>query len=189
MQDIEEEHRQRLTLAGRSDVDAAPEARRGHLELLRATVGAQRDGLTVGHERRDRQRQGGLDDLREPGRDLVQAARVDRHVLTVAVDLHARAVELGLEHRLTAEPLQRVGHVAGGLGQHGADRSPDLQRTNRSSAGGTVGQHGGGDRRQLAAEHRGATYGAGGHGGCLGHGVGHDTDQRTLPQLAGQQRT
>ncbi len=72
MQDVEEEHRQRLRGAGGGNVDAsvlraaapaATEPRRGDLESVRAPVGAQRDRLAVGDQVRHRQRERRLDDL------------------------------------------------------------------------------------------------------------------------------
>ncbi len=54
MQQVEEEHRQRLRRPGRIDIDAATEPRRGDLESVRAPVGPQRDRFGVGDQIGDR---------------------------------------------------------------------------------------------------------------------------------------
>ena len=92
---------------------------------MRPPVGAQRDGLTVGDQVGDRQRQRGLDHLGQTRGDIVEAAGVDRHVIAGAVDLHPGAVQLGLENRRAAELLEGLGHAGRGLGEHRTDRPAD----------------------------------------------------------------
>ncbi len=81
----------------------------------------------VGDQVGDRQRQRGVDDLGQPRGDVVEAAGEDRDVVAGAVDLHARAVELGLEHRGAAEAVECVGDAGRGLGEHRADGPAHLQ--------------------------------------------------------------
>ncbi len=90
---------------------------------MRPSVGAQRDRLAVGDQIRHRQRQRRLDDLGQPGGDVVEAAGVDRHVVAGAVDLDPGAVELGLENGFAAESFEGLGDSGRGLGQHRPDRA------------------------------------------------------------------
>ena len=64
---------------------------------MRAPVGAQGDHLAVEDRGAHGQRQRGLDDLGHARGDVVERAREDGHVVAVAVDLDARAVELPLD--------------------------------------------------------------------------------------------
>ena len=69
------------------------------------------------------------------------------------MDLHPRAVQLGLENRRAAEAFERLGDAGRGLRQHRADRPADLQRE-LGERRGAAGQRGGGDGGQVAAQHR-----------------------------------
>jgi hypothetical protein len=186
VEDVEEEHRQRLRGAGTVDVDAASEPRSGDLELVRTPVCSQRDRLAVGDERADGQRERRGDHLGKARGDVVEAARVDRHVVAVAVDLDPRAVELRLEHRFPAEALERVVHPGRGLREHRADGPTDakLELTQRLGA---AGKRSGRNCRKGTAEHGGAPNLRSGHVRGAGYGVGHDADQRALPEVAAQQ--
>ena len=123
MQQVEHEHRQRLRLPGGGDVHAAPETRRRDLEPVRTPVGTQGDRLGVGDQVGHRQRQRRLDHLRQAFGDVVEAAGIDRHRVARAVDLHPRAVQLGLENRCAAEAFERLADTGRGLGQHRAHRA------------------------------------------------------------------
>ena len=104
------------------------------------------------------------------------------------MDLHPGAVELGLESRCPAEPFERVGNAGRGLGEHRPDRTADLERK-AVERGAALGQRGGGDGRQIAAQHRRPPHRRRGDVGGLGDRVGHDAEQRALPQLAAEQAT
>ena len=183
MQKIEHEHRQRLRGPCRVDVGAAPEAGRGDLESVRATVGTQRDGLGVGDQVGDGQRQGGLDHLRQPFGDVVKAAGVDRHGVTRAVDLDACAVQLRLENRCAAETFECFGDARRGLREHGAHRPADCEGELFQCCLAT-GERRGGHRRQGPAEHGRTPHRSGGDACRLGHRIGHHPDQGTLAQLS-----
>ena len=153
---------------------------------MRAVVRPQRDRFTVGDKLVHRQRQRRLYHLRQPGGDVVEASGVDRDVVACPVDLHACAIQLGLENRRAAMAFERVVDAGRGLRQHRADRPAHPQGEGfqrRRSAGQCGSRH----RRQVPAEHRGALYRGGGKGGGFGDGVGHDPGQRTLAQLPAQQ--
>ena len=153
---------------------------------MRAPVGAQRDRFAVGDQVFHRQRERRLDDLGQPGGDVVEAAGVDRHVVARPVDLDAGPVELGLENSLAAESFECFGDSGRGLGQHRPDGLTDPQGElgqRRLSAG----QRGGRDGRQVAAQHRGPADSRGGHARGLGDGVGHHPGERALPQLAAEE--
>ena len=195
MQDVEEEHRQRLRCAGGGDIDAAvlaapsaaaAEPRRGDLKSVRAPVGSQRDRLAVGDQVLHRQRERRLDDFGQPGGDVVEAAGVDRNVVAGAVDLDAGSVELGLENRLAAELVEGFGDPGRGLGQHRADGPTDPQRE-LGQRRLTAGQGGRRDGGQIAAQHRRPAHGRGGDARCLRHGVGHHPGQRALTQFAAEE--
>jgi len=81
--------------------------RRRDLERLGSPVGAQRQCLAVEHDpsRRERERCGG--DLRQPRGEVVERARIDGDIITVAMDLDARAVELPV-HRPLADAFHRL---------------------------------------------------------------------------------
>ena len=190
MQEVEEEHRQRLRArAARRRCDpcraATPEPRRGDLEPVRAPVGAQRDRLAVGDQVGDRQRERRLDDLGQPCGDVVEAAGVDRHVVAGAVDLDAGPVQLGLENRFAAESFECFGDSGRGLGQHRPDGPADPQRElgQRRLAAGQGGRR---DGRQIAAQHRRAAHRRGGYACGLGDRVGHHAGQRALAQFAAE---
>ena len=104
-----------------------------------------------------------------------------------AVDLHAGAVELRLENRCAAEAFERFGDTGRGLGQHRADRAADPQGELRPAPPSPPVSAGGGDRGQVAAEHRRATHRRGRDVRGLGHRVGHHAGQRALAQLAAEQ--
>ena len=197
MQQVEDEHRQRLRFPGGGDVDAAifpaptrppPEPRRRHLKPVRTPVGPQGDCLRVGDQVGHRQLERRLDHLRQPFGDVVEAASIDRHRVARAVDLHARTVQLGLENRCAAEAFERLADTGGGLGQHRAHRLADLEREldERRLA---PGQRGGRDGGQVAAQHCRAPHHRRGDVRGLRHRVGHHSDQGTLPQLAAEQAT
>ena len=187
MQDVEEEHRQRLRGAGRDDVDAAAESRGGDLELVRPPVGAQRDGFAVGHQRGDRQRQRGLDHLGQPGRDVVEAAGEDRD--------RRRRRGGSAPARRRASPRRRPGRPAGPAHRRRRWRSAraSARPAGRPAAGTAASasapprQRRGGNGRQRAAEHRGAPHVGGREAGRLCHRVGHHAEQRALPQFTAEQ--
>ena len=182
VQDVEEEHRQRLLRPrGRP-----PEPRRGDLEPVRAPVGAQRDRFAVGDQVFHRERERRLHDLGQPCGDVVEAAGVDRHVVAGAVDLYPGPVQLGLENALAAESFECIGDSGGGLGQHRSDGLPDPQGELRQRCL-SAGQRGCGDGGQVAAQHRGAADGRGRYAGGLGDGVGHHPGESALPQFAAEQ--
>ena len=127
MQQVEDEHRQRL---------AARAAAMSTLRPNRDAVTWNRCGRPSGRSAiasasairsRHRQRQRRLDHLRQPFGDVVEAAGVDRHRVAGAVDLHPCAVELGLENRCAAEAFEGLADTGRGLGQHRADRPADLE--------------------------------------------------------------
>ena len=60
------------------------------------------------------ERPGRLDDLREPGADVVQVARVEPHIRAALVELGADAVVLVLDPDLRPEPADDLGGVLGG---------------------------------------------------------------------------
>jgi hypothetical protein len=93
---------------------------------VRSAVGAQRDGLGVGDHRGDRQREGRIHHLGQPRSDVVEAAGVDGHGVPGAVDLHPRAVELGLEDGRPTKLFECVLDPRRGLREHGTDGPPDL---------------------------------------------------------------
>ncbi len=88
---------------------------------MRTAVGAQRDRLAVEDEALGGKRAHELDHFRDRPGDVAQAARVDRDVGALLVDLDPRAVELELERRL-AELLHALGHVVAGRRQHRLER-------------------------------------------------------------------
>ena len=186
VQEVEEEHRQRLGRAGGADVDRPSEPGRRHLKAVRAQVGPQRDGLAVGDQVGDGQRQRRLDHLGQPGGHLVEAAGVDGDLVAAAVDLHPGAVELGLENRLTAEPIQGIADTGRGLRQHRPDRPAHPQRKVRQR-GGPTGQRRRRDTGQVAAEHGRPAHRGRGNAAGPGDRVRHHPGQRTLPQLAAEQ--
>ena len=152
---------------------------------MRPSVGAQRDRLAVGDQICHRQRKRRLDDLGQPGGDVVEAAGVDRHVIAGTVDLDAGTVELGLENGLAAESFECLGDAGRGLGQHRPDGLTDPQRELRQRRL-TAGQRGGRDGRQIAAQHRRPADSRGGHARGLRDGVGHHPGERALAQLAAE---
>ena len=147
VQDVEEQRGERDAAAL-----ARAEARGGDLEGLRPPVVAQRDRLAVEHDRAGRQRAGELDHLRQPRGDVVERARVDRDVVTVAVDLDPRAVELPVDRR-RRDLLQRGGDVRGGAGEHRRERAHDLER-DRVETGAAVGERDRRHRGEVAVQHQ-----------------------------------
>ena len=153
---------------------------------MRPPVGPQRDRFGIGDQVADRQRQRGVDNLGQPLGDVVEAAGVDRDLVTRAMDLYPGAVELRIENRCAAQAFERVGDAGGGLGKHRAHRPPDPQGELlqcRLPAGQRRGRH----RRQITGEHRSAPHRRGGNAGGLGHRVGHHADQGALAQFPAEQ--
>ncbi len=119
----------------RLDVDGAAEPRCRYLEPVRPAVRAQRDGLAVGDEVGDRQGQRRLDHLGQPGGDVVEAAGVDRRRRRRARWICTRAPSsLASKIAVAAESFERVVDAGRGLGEHRADRAPDLQGESASAA-------------------------------------------------------
>ena len=112
-------------------------------------------------KRRRRQRAGDLDDLGQPGGDVVEAAGRDEHLVAVAVHLDPDAVELGVDRDLGRRRPSAIAAVDVGRagGEHRHDRPADLEperrrarprrRSNAAPAAATG----------RAGEHRGAAYG------------------------------
>ena len=146
----------------------------------------QCDRLGVGDEFANGKRQGGVDHFGQSRGHVVEAAGVDPDVVSPAVNLHPRTVELRFENRRSTEFSERVGHVGGALSQHRCDRPPDLEGE-FPQRGAALGQRHRGDGGQCAAEHGRPPHRRCGHAGCLGDSVGHHSGERTLAQFAGKQ--
>ena len=185
VQHVEEEHAERDLPPQALEVAAGAEARAGDLERVRAAVLAQRDHLAVEHRRAGGQRQRGLDRLGHVRGHVVERAGEDGHVVAVAVDLHARAVELVLD-RGRAGPLERGADVGRGGGEHGGERAPDLQPHLRQPVG-PVGERDRGRLGQVAAERERAAHVGLRHLGGAGDRGGHHARERALAEVAEQQ--
>ena len=155
---------------------------------MRPAVGPQRDGLGIGDERGDRQREGGVNDLGQSRRDVVETAGVDGHGVTATVDLNPGTVELGFEDGRPAEFLEGVGDIGRGLGEHRAHRSADLERE-LVECGPAAGKHLRGDRREVPTQHRGPPDLGRANVRGLRDRIGHQTDERALAELAAEQST
>ena len=98
------------------------------------------------------------------------------------MDLQACPVELGLDGDLV-EPLEGLGDVGGGGGQHGLQRHPDLQADGGQRLLAAV-QGCLGDRGEVAREHRGAAHEPLVEVGRTGDGLHQQPLQGALAQLA-----
>ena len=110
---------------------------------------------------RAREREGGFDHLGHAAGHVVERAREHGHVGAVAMDLHARAVELPLDRR-RARAGERGGHVGRGPGQHGRQRAADGEPHGAQPVE-AVGERDRRHGRQVAAERERAAHLGGGH--------------------------
>jgi hypothetical protein len=102
------------------------------------------------------------------------------------MDLQARAVKLPFHPGLATQPGQRFLRTFRGLGEHRPDRATDLQLEVGEGRTAT-GQRRGGDGRKIAPKHRCPAHVGGRHLRGAGNRVGHDPEQRALPELPAQQ--
>ena len=119
VQDVEQERDDPLRRGAAVDLGDRVLKRSGALSV-------HPDGLAVQHRLADRQPADRGDDPGQGLGDLVEVAGVDADLVAAAVDLDADPVELEL-HRRALEPVQRLGHVRAGGGQHREDRPEDLE--------------------------------------------------------------
>ena len=184
-QAVEEEYRQRHGSAHRVNVEDAPETAHRILKRVGRAPGLEHDGLAVEDQRlRARALDSGYD-LGSGGRHVVAGARIDAHVLSAFVCLHAGAVELPLERR-HGNACHRVGDVIGRLRQHRGEWLKERDRV-AAQTGRAVGQcarcHGG----NSAGDHRRPAHCLRGHASSRGDSFDHEPVERTLAQLAQQQ--
>ncbi len=108
VQAIEREQRQRQRTLEARDVELAAEPPHRVLERPRAALGRQREHLAVEDRSARRQRRDRALDLRHARRDVAPCPRKHAHAAVAFVDLHARAVELVLEHGLAMSRQRAV---------------------------------------------------------------------------------
>jgi len=117
--------------------------------------------------------------------DVGEVAGEDAHVVSQAVDLDARPVQLPF-HSGTARSSQRLRHGRGRLGQHRLDRREDRQvvpgQTGDALDHG-VGRH----RTEVASKHGGASHIGGRKVRRASHRFDHDALQGALAELSRQQ--
>ena len=114
------------------------------LERQRPPGRIERQHLAVEDERRaDELVSSRLDDVRQASRDVGEPARPDRHALSVAVELDARAVVLVLERRGAAVSREHLAEILGDLGEHRQERHARLHARRRERRGAAAG----GERR------------------------------------------
>ena len=185
VQGVEQKQRQRRPRLPGGRV-ARSDPRRSDLKRKRSPAFRERDRLPVGDEVPSRQATYVVHDLGQSCGHVVKRASKQADVRSTAMDLHAGAVELPFHPGLATEPGQRFLRTFRGLGEHRPDRAADLQP--EVGEGRTAsGQRRGGDGRKIAPKHRRPAHVGERHLRGVGNRVGHDPEQRALPELAAQQ--
>ena len=118
--------------------------------------------------------------------DLVERAREEAHLVTVLVDLDARAVQLRLEGGRSTEIVERLLDRARRLREHRRERAADLEPERVERAGASAHRRCS-DRGQITTKHRRTTDLA-----CLDASrrrdrVDHHAGERPLAQIAREQ--
>lgn len=190
VQEIEEEHRERLGRTGPAGGSAArgaagPDPARGDLERTWPAVGPQRDDLAIEHRGPDRQGQHGRHHLGQPGGDVVQAAGEDPDLVARPVDLHPDPVELPLDRRRT-DPAQRRVDIGRALREHRPQAAAHLQ-VEPGQPGSPVPQRRGGHDPEITPQHQGPADTRGRYLGGPRHGLDHNSFESALARFAGQQ--
>ena len=149
------------------------------LERERSPVGRESDHLAVEHGRVEREPPRRRHDLRNAVGDVGEAAREGTHLVSRAVHLEPRAVELPLDPRRPGA-RERLRDVCRRLGQHRPDRAQHLE-PEAAEALVPVDERRPRDDREVAREHVRPTNVGGGEPGGPRDRVDHHTGQRALP--------
>jgi hypothetical protein len=119
------------------------------------------------------------------GRDFVQGARVDAHLVARLVGLDARAIHLVLEGCFP-EIGQRLFDILRGLREHRLHWTEELHVV-QVECGDAVFRDAAGDGRDIAGHHDGTADVCRREAVRFGEPVGHDAFERALADFAGEQ--
>ena len=162
----------------------AIDPRHGFLECRRS-VFTHPQRLAVEHGLFDRKSAHDLGDPGQRGRDVVQVARVDAHLVVAAMDLDADPVELPLD-QCTLVARHCVAHALGGGREHRENRAEELEADLAQPL--FTRRHGDlGGPGEVARQHQGPARDLARHAGSLRDRVRHHSGERTLAKLAGEE--
>ena len=183
---VEEHRRQRHLRAERIDVELAAEPAHRHLEGCGRPSGSSAiasPSRTIGL---DREREDGRDDLGHAVGDVREVAGVRPDLCAEPVHLDPCPVELPL-HDGRADALDRLPRALRRLREHRL-QGPEHLEPEPCEPGAAVGERRGGDRAEVAGEHERAPHLGRRDIGCAGDSVRDDALERSLPELALEER-
>ena len=179
--DVEHIEEERLEPDSRANLITTEAAHR-LLEDSGPTVIGDSQRLTIEHHACHRQAADHGDDLRESGRDLVEVAGIDLHVVTDPMDLDPRAVELPFNRR-QADGFDRRADRGGCRGEHWLN-TPARVQADLGQRCVTALMRNPGDNTQVTGHHRRPAHTRGLQAEGLGDRIGNDPGERTVAHIA-----